>query len=66
MTKIYAPNNTYSGISANVQFENGVGNTNSKYLIGWFLAHGYKVEETKPKVEEREEPKPKPKAKKKG
>lgn len=65
MVKIYAPNNTYNGISANIRFENGIAETDNKYIIGWFKAHGYKVEETKAKTEETAE-QPKPKAKKKG
>lgn len=60
MVKIYAPNNTYNGISANIRFENGIAETDNKYIIGWFKAHGYKVEEPK------EAKKVKPKAKKKG
>lgn len=43
MVKIYAPNNTYNGISANIRFENGIAETDNKYIIGWFKAHGYKV-----------------------
>lgn len=56
MAKIYAPNKSYNGICASVNFINGAGETNDKYLISWFKAHGYKTEETKPKaVEEIEE-----------
>ncbi len=56
MAKIYAPNKSYNGICASVNFINGVGETNDKYLISWFKAHGYKTEEIKPKaVEEIEE-----------
>lgn len=62
MVKIYAPNNTYNGISANIRFENGMAETDNKYIIGWFKAHGYKI---KAKTEETAE-QPKPKAKKKG
>ena len=56
MVKIYAPNISYNGICASVNFINGVGETNDKYLISWFKSHGYKMEEIKPKkVEEIEE-----------
>jgi hypothetical protein len=46
MTKIIAPNNQYSGISASVKFLNGVGETDNQNLINWFKQHGYKVEQT--------------------
>lgn len=45
MSKIYARNKQYNGISATVQFENGVGYTNNPHLIEWFKSTGYMVEE---------------------
>lgn len=45
MTKIYAQNKNFSGISASVNFINGVGETDDKYLIDWFKKHGYEVKE---------------------
>jgi len=47
MAKIYAPNKEFSGISASVQFSNGVGETSDKHLIAWFKEHGYDVKEDK-------------------
>ncbi|RJQ42818.1 MAG: hypothetical protein C4545_04065 [Anaerolineaceae bacterium] len=52
MTKIYSPNNQFSGISASVTFVNGSGETNDPYLISWFESHGYAIEDG-----ESEEPK---------
>lgn len=43
--KIYAPNKGFSGISASVVFVNGVGETENKYLIEWFRAKGYLVDD---------------------
>ena len=51
MATIIAPNKEYSGISAGVQFRDGVGETTDKHLITWFKEHGYTVE-TKPKKKE--------------
>lgn len=51
MAKIIAPNPDYNGISATVQFTNGVGETDNKDLIGWFKEHGYKVEKDSAKAE---------------
>lgn len=45
MAKIYAVNTNFKGISASVNFENGVGVTNDPYLISWFIEQGYMVEE---------------------
>ncbi len=45
MTKIYAPNKQYTGISASVGFAKGVGETSDPDLIEWFKTHGYEVEE---------------------
>lgn len=44
MSKIIAPNEQYTGISAGVAFANGVGETADPYLIDWFGLHGYTVE----------------------
>ncbi len=41
--KILAPNKNYSGESAGIQFQKGVGYTNDENLIGWFKERGYKV-----------------------
>jgi len=55
MAKIHAPNKDYTGISATVKFEKGVGETDDEVLITWFEEHGYKVEDSpkaaKPKTE---------------
>ena len=44
--KIHSPNRSYSGISASVQFKDGVGETTDPNLIGWFQDHGYEIELT--------------------
>ena len=41
--KILAPNKTYTGVSASVPFCNGVGYTENKILVEWFIDKGYKV-----------------------
>lgn len=41
--KILAPNKSYTGVSASVNFVNGVGETEDENLIGWFKEHGYDV-----------------------
>jgi len=41
--KILAPNKSYTGVSASVAFCNGVGYTENKRLVEWFIDHGYKV-----------------------
>lgn len=74
MAKIYAPNKQYTGISAGVNFVNGIGECTDPYLISWFETKGYIVEkesvivetpkpkpETKTKPEHEEDSKPKPK-----
>ena len=43
--KIYSPVKDYTGVTAGVGFSNGVGETDSPHLIGWFKENGYKVEE---------------------
>lgn len=45
MTKIFAPNKEYTGMSAGVSFCNGVGETDTPRIIEWFKSHGYCVEE---------------------
>lgn len=45
MTKIKAPNGSYTGVSATVAFCNGIGFTTDKHLIEWFRERGYEVEE---------------------
>lgn len=45
MVKIVCPNSDYTGVSATVQFVNGVGETANPYLIAWFKANGYAVED---------------------
>jgi len=44
MARIIAPNDEYSGTSASVAFQRGVGETDDPALIAWFQAHGYRVE----------------------
>lgn len=41
--KIIAPNKSYTGISASVTFCNGVGYTENKKLLEWFIDKGYRV-----------------------
>ena len=43
MAKIVAPNKNYNGISYNVKFSNGVGETDDPQAIEWFKEKGYKV-----------------------
>ncbi len=47
MAIIHAPNKQYTGVSASVYFTQGTGETDTPYLIKWFKAHGYKVEDAK-------------------
>ncbi len=54
MAKIIAPNKQYNGVSATVQFTDGVGETDNPYLISWFKAQGYEVEEGKKKKDKEE------------
>ena len=48
MAKIIAPAKGYSGVSASVEFQDGVGYTDKPYLIDWFVQRGYTVEEERP------------------
>jgi hypothetical protein len=43
MAKIYCSNNQYNGISAGINFANGVGVTNDPHLIAWFNENGYTI-----------------------
>lgn len=61
MAAIKAPNKQYSGYSAGVLFEQGIGHTDDPNLVAWFKARGYQVEDEKPTSE----PKPATKATKK-
>ena len=47
MAKIYCKNKNFNGISASVNFVNGVGETKVSHLIFWFKENGYTVEEEK-------------------
>ena len=49
MAKVYAPLKDYNGISASVEFANGVGETDNENLLEWFEEKGYTVEREKPK-----------------
>ena len=44
MARIYAPNPIYTGTSASVAFQQGVGYTDDPDLIAWFQSRGYRVE----------------------
>ena len=48
MAIILAPNPSYNGISAGIQFSKGRGQTTDPTLIAWFKNHGYIVEEQAP------------------
>ncbi|MFL0194824.1 hypothetical protein ACJDU8_04440 [Clostridium sp. WILCCON 0269] len=43
MARIYSKNEKYNGISAGVNFVNGVGETHIPHLISWFYENGYAV-----------------------
>ncbi|MBK5242053.1 Rho termination factor N-terminal domain-containing protein [Clostridium sp.] len=43
MAKIYSKNKKYNGISAGVNFVNGVGETDVPHLISWFHENGYTI-----------------------
>ena len=45
MAKISAPNKQYNGISACINFINGIGETDVWDRINWFKENGYTVEE---------------------
>lgn len=41
--KIEAPNTSYSGLTATVEFKNGIGKTTNKVVVDYFKARNYKV-----------------------
>jgi hypothetical protein len=43
MAKIYCKNKKFNGISASVNFTNGVGESNVPHLISWFQENGYTI-----------------------
>ena len=47
MAKIYSNNKQYNGISASVNFVNGVGESNLPHLLTWFQESGYTIIEDK-------------------
>ena len=47
MAKIYSKNKQYNGISASVNFINGVGESNLPHLLDWFQENGYTIIEDK-------------------
>lgn|GEM_PF-948109 len=47
MAKIYSNNKQYNGLSASVNFVNGVGESNLPHLLAWFQECGYTVVEDK-------------------
>ena len=47
MAKIYSNNKQYNGISAGVNFVNGVGESNLLHLLAWFQENGYTIVEDK-------------------
>lgn len=56
MAKVFAPNKQYTGISANVVFKDGVGETSDPHLLKWFRDKGYTVEAAKRKPAQAEDP----------
>lgn len=47
MAKIYSNNKQYNGISASVNFINGVGDCNIPHLLAWFQENRYTIVENK-------------------
>ncbi|MGP3782334.1 hypothetical protein [Paenibacillus sp. 1A_MP2] len=54
MTKVFAPNEHYTGLSASIMFINGVGETDDEHLLQWFEGKGYTVDrsESDPQTDE--------------
>lgn len=44
MAKVFSPNKDYTGISATVDFTQGVGECADPHLLDWFKSKGYTVE----------------------
>ncbi len=47
MTKVFAPNRQYGGITNGVQFKNGVGNTDDEQALAYLARAGYGIGEYK-------------------
>ena len=47
MARIYSKNKQYNGISAGINFVNGVGVTDDPYLVSWFIEWLYRRREKK-------------------
>lgn len=47
MAKIYSKNKEFTGISASINFVDGVGESNVPHLITWFAENGYTIVEDK-------------------
>jgi len=43
--KIIAPNEEYNGVSAGIEFVQGIGHCTNPHLISWFVEKGYTVVE---------------------
>ncbi|SDY13314.1 hypothetical protein [Eubacterium barkeri] len=54
--KIFAPNESYAGISAGVCFSQGVGETENPIALEWFQRHGYVLEKDLKKAKAKEKP----------
>lgn len=50
MAIIKALNEEYTGLSAGIEFNKGIGETSDPYLISWFKSKGYEVVEPDAKV----------------
>ena len=48
MAKVFSPNKDYTGISATVDFTQGVGECADPHLIEWFRKKGYTIEDEQP------------------
>lgn len=47
MAKIYCNNKQFNGLSASVNFVDGIGESNLPHLLSWFIESGYTVVEDK-------------------